>query len=439
MLSTRSNINTTASATAATATATPHVPAQAADGESNKQINPNPVITINLNNQPVADTSVPAVKAPVPLQASKNELEGQKKADVIPQQPDESKESSTTTIADQFHKSEMDIFNVPDDKTVRSDDYLVKHINFKLSDVPDTQQFAKEVQIDKSSDKKIIVNLSGSKFNFYDDSKKHMGSFTVDHLIRFIGEPYDVKKQFMRQINPKDYSDAKELIENFVCTVSYDPKIGYATINLKSHNDSAFMGDVEMIVKLNKFLQTFVKSKLQDELKFVDQAHRKRIEHIVNQFMYMMLNYTMGLIEIVSSEIKDNPNKKGLALELVKYSIGTMYRISKFVQEQLVMVVGNNKDIEKLMLMSVKMRSIMDVKLTKLLEQVELQNSRLAQAGGASDEDDSSEIVNLNSSESESSYETSYENSSIELSRSVSIGKPYNFDAESHFSAILDI
>jgi len=399
---------------------------------SSKQTNPNPVITINLNNQPVAEQMVPAIQPKLAEQSIKSNPESQ--------QAGEPKESSTTTIADQFHKSEMEIFNVPDDKTARSDDYIVKHINFKLSDVPDTQQFAKEVHIDKSYDKKIIVNLSSGKFNFYDDTKKHMGNFNIEHLVRFIGEPYDVKKQFIRQLNPKEYLDAKELIENFVCTISYDPKIGYATINLKSHNESAFMGDVEMIVKLNKFLQTFVKSRLNDELKFVDQNHRKRIEHIVNQFMYMMLNYTMGLIEIVSSEIKDNPNKKGLAIELVKYSVGTMYRISKFVQEQLVMVVNSNKEIEKLMLMSLKMRSIMDVKLTKLLEQVELQNSRLAQAGGAGeDEYDSSEIVNLNSSETESSYETSDEETSIELSRSVSIGKPYNFDAESHFSAILDI
>jgi hypothetical protein len=410
------------------------------DAVSSKQINPNPVITINLNNQPVAEQTIPATKTSV-VQPIKSNLEAKNKVEVKPHQSVESKESSTTTIADQFHKSEMDIFNVPDDKTVRSDDFIVKHINFKLSDIPDTQQFAKEVQIDKNNDKKIIVNLSGGKFNFYDDTKQHMGNFTIEHLVRFIGEPYDVKKQFMRQINPKEYSDAKELIENFVCTISYDPKIGYATINLKSHNESAFMGDVEMIVKLNKFLQTFMKSRLHDELKFVDQNHRKRVEHIVNQFMYMMLNYTMGLIEIVSSEIKDNPNKKGLAIELIKYSIGTMYRISKFVQEQLVMVVNSNKEIEKLMLMSAKMRSIMDIKLTKLLEQVELQNSRLAHAGGG--EDNSSEVINLNSSESESesSYETSNsdEETSIELSRSVSTGKPYNFDAESHFSAILDI
>ena len=441
MLSTRSNTNAD-SAINNEITAKP-------DTTNAINSNTNPVITIQLNNP---------VNPPVSINPSLPNSQSLPTNPSLPNNPSiqttnvnnnidnnldnkEPHESSTTTIAEQFHKSEMDIFNATDDK--KSEENIVKHINFKLSDIPDTQQFAKEISLDKNTDGKIFVNMSGNKFNIYNTNKQPIGSFNVDHLMRFIAENYDTKQQFMRQINSKEYKDAKQIIKTFLCSTTFDPKINYVNINLISHNDSAFMGDIEMIIKLNKLIQIFVKSKLQDELKYVDPNNRKRIEHIINQFMYMMLNYTMGLIDIISCEIKDNPSKKELALELIKYSIGIMYRISKFVQEQLVIVVNNNKDVEKLMIMSMKMRSILDTKLDKLLNQIELQNSRLLQSGGSNNNNKSnnksknnSEILNLNSSDTTTS---SSETTSIELSKSVSTGKPYNFDAESHFSAILDI
>jgi len=149
----------------------------------------------------------------------------------------------------------------------------------------------------------------------------------------------------------------------------------------------------------------------------------------------------MGLIDIVSSDIKNQPGKKDMAIELVKYSVGTMYRISKFVQEQIGVVTNNNSDIEKLLVMSIKMRNIADCKMNKLIDQIELQNTRLTQKGGNHNDDksESDEIVNLNSNSSDSKSSDSSSNSSIELSRSVSNKQIYNIEDESHFSEILNI
>jgi hypothetical protein len=267
----------------------------------------------------------------------------------------------------------------------------------------------------------------------------------------------------MRHFSSKEYLDAKELIETFVCVVDFIPNIGYASIVLKDHNVSPFMGDVELIVKMNKLLHSFLKTKLPHELKYVDQKYRKKIEHIVNQLVYTMLNYTMGLIDIVSNDIKNKPEKRDLALELMKYSVGTMYRISKFVKEQVQLLAKNNKDIEKLMVSSIKMKNMVNNKMNRLLEQIEIQNKNMLKGqisyklkGGSNhgeendneeisdnnDENNSSdkpkEIVNLNSPENDSPSSSNRSDSSIELSRSVEEVN-YNFDDESHFSAILDV
>jgi len=376
------------------------------------------------------------------------------------QNPDK---SSTTEIAKSFHSSEMNIFNNHNDSTrTNPNDYIIKNVDFAKITEAETQQFIKNINVGDHSGQKIVVSLSNDKFNFYDSDKQHMGHFTVDHLVRYVGEVYDDKKQFMRHFNSKEYLDAKELIENFVCVIDFIPKIGYASIVPKNHSESAFMGDVELIVKLNKFLHSFLKTKLAHELKYVDPKYRKKIEHIVNQLVYTMLNYTMGLISIISSDIKGKPEKKDLAVELMKYSVGTVYRISKFVQEQVGMLGKSNKDIEKLMVTSIKMRGVVGSKMNRLIEQIEIQNRVALKkelsyklAGGskdASDEEDNSsaknenssdekpqEIINLNSSDdNEEVNRDEGSNSSIELSRSVD-SIDYNVDDETHFSAIFDV
>lgn len=398
-------------------------------------------------------TAQPATQTTQTTQATQATQQMTQATQQMSQDPDK-EESSTTVVAEGFHKSEMAIFNKIDDDNpkVRSDDYIIKHINFKLSDAGDTQKFMNNINVSKPNEKKVIVSINGNKYNFYDDAKEHMGSFTIGHLVRYLGEVHDTKKQFMRQFNFKEYTDARELIENFIGTVKYDPRIGYTSIELKGHNDSAFMGDVEMIVKMNRLLHIFLKTKLQDELKYVDPKSRKQIEHTVNQFVYTMLNYTIGLIDIVSSDIKDQPGKRDLAIELVKYSVGTLYRISKFVQEQIAIVMKSNGDIERLLVMSVKMRGIIDRKMNTLIDKIELQNQRLMQRGGqreikreikrkdddsSNDKSESQEIINLNSETSSSSSSTT--TTTVELSRSVSGGEVYNFDDESHFSEILNV
>ncbi len=367
---------------------------------------------------------------------------------------------ATTEIIRSFHGSEMEIFNKHEDGSApKSSDLLIKHINFARISEAETQQFLENINLISDKDKKIVVSLKNDKFIFFDDKKHYMGFITVEHIARYLGSHYDVKKQFMRHFNIKEYNDAKELIETFVCTIQLNKKIRYVSIDIKNHMESAFMGDIEMIVKLNKLLHSFLKVKLGHELNYVDEKYRKRIEQIIKQFVYTMLNYTMGLIEIVSSQIKNDKSKKKLAKELVKYSINTVYRISKFVQEQTGIILRSNQEIEKLLIMNFKLRNIIESRMNDLIEEIKNQNLNLrstnitsGQLGGNKREDEGdlhSKAITLSNSDSNSysnSDSNSYSNEetdsydSVELSKSVVSDIEYNISEDkSHFSAIYDI
>ena len=57
-----------------------------------------------------------------------------------------------------------------------------------------------------------------------------------------------------------------------------------------------------------------------------------------------------------------------MANQLIKYSIGIVYRISNYVQEQYSDVMDGNKDIEKMLMMTIKLRSIIESKVDKIVQ-----------------------------------------------------------------------
>ena len=164
MLSTRSNnMNTTA-----------HSASDIDNNKNNNTQNSNHVVTIQLANpqQPI-HSSVPNVQNVPNVQtveqvnhnvsnAKTNSITATKESSQNNTSDDPEKESSTTVVADLFHKSEMDIFNNPDNDNARikSDDYILKHINFKLSDGGDTQHFIKDVKVNKPTEKKNYCQIN---------------------------------------------------------------------------------------------------------------------------------------------------------------------------------------------------------------------------------------------------------------------------------------
>ena len=62
----------------------------------------------------------------------------------------------------------------------------------------------------------VRYDPTSSKFVFKDKGNNFIGSFMVDHLVRYFGSPFDIEKKFMRHLDDSTYNNAKQVIKNFV-------------------------------------------------------------------------------------------------------------------------------------------------------------------------------------------------------------------------------
>lgn len=240
----------------------------------------------------------------------------------------------------------------------------------------ETRQFIQSAYIDP---KKIYVSYDASnqKFSFSDLNGTPIGSFRVEHLIKYMTSFYDIRHQFLNFVDREAYDQAKALIKSFVGYPEVNKKIKYCHINLLDVQQSPFMGDIEMLVRLNDLLYTFEVEMLDRELNYVELKYRPHIKRLVKQLIYMLLNYTLKMIAFVSEEIQHKEGKERLKEQLVKYSIGISYRISTFVQEQLGVIQRRNIDMEKLLADSHQTRKFVGKKMDNLINLISTQNSYL--------------------------------------------------------------
>jgi len=155
----------------------------------------------------------------------------------------------------------------------------------------------------------------------------------IIHMAKYIIDVYDVKNQFARYVNRDSYRNSVRKLEQHMCKVYYDKKINDAVVDLFDFDRSAFMGDMEMIMRINKELFEFDKLKLQRELESVDSEFRHHIDRGFKIFIFMMFNYTLEVIAIYLRQNRDldDSEKKNL----VEYSMNIMDKINRYIQKQI--------------------------------------------------------------------------------------------------------
>ncbi len=229
----------------------------------------------------------------------------------------------------------------------------------------------KDLQEIKESSGQALVNIDkkDNRFNFYDKLQVYLGSFSIDELMKYIAHKYDPKNQFLPSINQQRYNEAINIINKMIGSVKYNKNLKYAYIDLLNYDDSPFMGNINSLVKLNNMLHNFEKDKLENALALVDDEYAKKIRQFVKKFIYIMLNYTLQLISITSEAIKNENTREALKKELMNYSIGIVFRISQYVQDQLRMLTDKADEIEKIVNLNIKTTQALENKIDNLESQ----------------------------------------------------------------------
>ena len=320
-------------------------------------------------------------------------------------------------IIKSFHEEEKDIFYKYSDKLQEKDSDKFNLINKDEINLSNVSKKDSNPNIFSKGQEKLIINFNDDKIQISDSTGMSIGEIQVENILKYLGSTYDHKNQFMKFIDNSKFEEEKLLIEKFLFEIvsNSDQK---KVIDLKNYTNSPLMGNIEFLVKLNESLYNFEKHKLDYELKYVDEKNRYNIERIIKEFIYLLLNYTLKIIVVVSEELKEKKNKENLKQQLIKYSIGITYRITQFVQNQLSVVMKKNKSLEKFYLMNFKLKNIIDTKIDQISSNIQKQNElieKLNKEEGkeilqkVSSESNQSKIYTLSSEISEDEYSLSHE------------------------------
>jgi len=278
--------------------------------------------------------------------------------------PEKNQNSQNLDLAKSFHSMESKIFG-----NIKGGNNKAEKIeNFDLSEI--MKKFPSEKPIFENN-KKIMISMNESlnKFIVNTDTGQQLGYFTLEHIIKYLSDSYDTKKQVLSELDDNIYYKGKALIKSLVFKLLYNKKSNYVSIIIIDYNTSGFMGDIELLVKLNDMLYKYLENDLNNVMSKVDKSNRIKIEKNIKKFVYLLLNYTLKLISLVSEKLKDDDreSKKELKHNLLKYSLSLVYRINTFVQEQLQIFNEQNKSIKELLKYNIEAKEDIKNKLNKLL------------------------------------------------------------------------
>jgi len=192
--------------------------------------------------------------------------------------------------------------------TVLPKDYQQPLTNMSTSVLPkDYQQ-----PLTNSFSTKIIVEIvrSNGKIIFYDNTRKYIGSFTINEFFRYLTNP-DVEIEY------------KMIIEKYICIVSINK-----TVNLLNCEQSAFMGNISILLKFYMLLNDFENSELQKMLKLYPET-----ENIFNETVYNILLHMLKTIALIlnrmSNENMSSCTHQKTKNKLLTHSTGIVYKLTK--------------------------------------------------------------------------------------------------------------
>lgn len=270
---------------------------------------------------------------------------------------------SQNEIIKSFHSIGGHIFNnTPTAKT----DVNINNTNFTNNINANANTSVNNMDINDAN-LMITFDKTDSKIIVSSDYKT-IGYFTVYHLVKYLGEIYDRKNQFLSHILTENYNNGKKLIKHLIVTLQYNKDTGYTSINLHDYEQSGFMADIELLIKLNNLLNIYQTNELNNDLQAVDAKYRHKIEQNIKKFIYVLLNYTLKLISIKSDELKANNEKRELKDKLMGYSISVVYKITLFVQEHLNFIENQNEQIKKSIELNIELKKDLDKKIIQFSE-----------------------------------------------------------------------
>lgn len=172
-------------------------------------------------------------------------------------------------------------------------------------------------------DDSIIVkhDKAEQKFTLFNSNNQILGSFNILQLFKFLNKKHDF---YLVDIN---IGSSDIIIKKYLYDDDKDVNLEY---ELLSHTESPFTGNVELLVKLYSDIIK-IEDILDKELLNKPKEIAEDIQRVNNKFIYNLLVRLLKLINTISDTIQDRSIKENL----LKYSVGAVYKISSLIKDDI--------------------------------------------------------------------------------------------------------
>lgn len=261
----------------------------------------------------------------------------------------------------------------PEDKTP----FIINNKDIKLGSISEKQSEAFVKNISENPQMAVTYHKPSKTFVFRDQkNNQDIGFFDYKCVIKSVSKIFDQHNVFLPDIDPVyKHKQSLKLIKKIIGRLERSKKT-YKVV-VYNYMTSPFMGDVEMLIRLNNDLKNFEEHELSQHLNQLEGSVREKVEHFTKLFIYTLLSYTLDLLAEISEQIKDNPSKEGLAKQIVRYSVFSTYRLSAYSHKQHIDVNSRLDKLEGLIEKSQKIRQIVDKKIDEILKHIKVHNLHL--------------------------------------------------------------
>jgi hypothetical protein len=230
-------------------------------------------------------------------------------------------------------------------------------------DKPIQNQTINVVNITKNDSNSLVVEHDKDLHKFIlRDNSNVLGHFTVGQIFKYINS--DIEGYLINV----DLGISVDLINNYLFKLEND------TINFISHLSSPITGNIELLVKLYKDIQSF-EPELQVEYEHLNEITKNIVRLRNKNFIYNVLTHIIKLFATYTSTNKKlSDDTRNM---IMSYSIGAVYRLNTMVKEDLdynlQKIQTLHDDLKNLKLV----RGNMMNQLSKLENNVNIQNNKI--------------------------------------------------------------
>ena len=250
----------------------------------------------------------------------------------------------------------------------------------------------------------IIVEHDKEKheFTFKNAQSQLIGTFNIYQLFKYINKDIDM---FLIDVV---IGSTDTIISKYIYDIDNDKTKSY---DLLSHTDSPFTGNIELLVKLYADIIK-IENELYEKIMNLPKDLIEIIKITNNKFIYNLLLRILKISNMLLEQPNIDKQKKDV---LLRYSIGTVYKLSNMTREELAIKKLQYDSIENDINKIIKIQSSINNKLDLLKNSIDTQNNNInfivnEYSSNKPEKDNLSSTVKSKSSE-ESSEESSKESS----------------------------